>query len=990
MKKNILLSAFLTLLAATFTFSQQENVVWSEDFEGNWYSNWYVDNGVWEVGIPTSGPNAAHGGQNCAATVLAGNYPDNEESRLVRIFNFTVPSANENPRIRFWHWYNFNTDAFDHGKVEVKVQGTTNWQQVSNYFSGNSSGVWSKTQVDLIPFAGQTIQLGFFFHSESYLSSWDVGPGWYIDDIEMVTGSLVFNNPEDWENGIGDWWVSDGTWEVGVPTSGPNAAHTGQNCAATNLSGNYSDYADNSGLTTPWFTVPAAFENPRLRFWHWYNFNTDAFDHGSVGIRVLGIYNWDQVSNDFSGNSSGAWSKSLIDLSPYAGQTIQLDFYFHSEPYLSSPDESSGWYIDDIELVTGPDIFNNPENWEEGIGDWWVSDGTWEVGAPSSGPNQAHSGQNCAATKLGGNYSDYADDSHLVSPWIIIPPASENPRLRFWHWYNFNTDAFDHGKVEIMVFGNNTWDQSSNFFSGTSSNVWSRSQVELTEFAGLKVRFGFYFHSEPYLSSPDESSGWYIDDIELLTGPFVLNNPENWETGIGDWWVTDGTWEVGTPVGGPGNAYNGENCAATNLKGFYSDYADDSRLVTPYFKVSPQSQFPRLRFWHWYNFNTDAFDHGKVQIRTNNTYNWTDITSAFAGSGGGIWSYAFADLSSFGDSIVQVGFYFHSERYLSSPDESWGWYIDDVFIEDNSMMTVDAGPDLVIQYGNSQQINATVTGGTPPLTIEWIPGTGLSNPSILTPIVTPSQSMGYILQVTDANGCFRTDRMKVVVWPFQLDIKVFLEGPWIGMEMGTSLNSNGYIPLSQPYNTPPWNYNGTESVASIPNNDIVDWVLLELREVNGDASQATPATTIARKALFVNKYGQIVDLNGVSLPSFNQQVFDNLYAVIWHRNHLGIMSDFPLNLSGVVYSYDFTTAAGYSYGGSLALSQLAAGAYGMTAADGDSDGQIGNLDKNDVWVPQAGISGYKQGDFSLDGQVNNTDKNELWTPNSGSSTQVPN
>ena len=58
----------------------------------------------------------------------------------------------------------------------------------------------------------------------------------------------------------------------------------------------------------------------------------------------------------------------------------------------------------------------------------------------------------------------------------------------------------------------------------------------------------------------------------------------------------------------------------------------------------------------------------------------------------------------------------------------------------------------------------------------------------------------------------------------QLDLKVFLEGPFYYVLMIPYLNYAGYLPLTQPYNTAPWNYTGTESVATIPNYDIVDWI----------------------------------------------------------------------------------------------------------------------------------------------------------------------
>ena len=55
----------------------------------------------------------------------------------------------------------------------------------------------------------------------------------------------------------------------------------------------------------------------------------------------------------------------------------------------------------------------------------------------------------------------------------------------------------------------------------------------------------------------------------------------------------------------------------------------------------------------------------------------------------------------------------------------------------------------------------------------------------------------------------------------------------------------------------------TESVSSIPSG-VVDWVLLELR--SGTAS----STVISRKAAFVKNDGSVVDLDGVSLVSFNR------------------------------------------------------------------------------------------------------------------------
>jgi hypothetical protein len=101
-----------------------------------------------------------------------------------------------------------------------------------------------------------------------------------------------------------------------------------------------------------------------------------------------------------------------------------------------------------------------------------------------------------------------------------------------------------------------------------------------------------------------------------------------------------------------------------------------------------------------------------------------------------------------------------------------------------------------------------------------------------------------------------------------LKLTVFLEGPFTGTKMSTDLNKGGYLPLAHPYNSPPWNYQGTESVESIPGGHIVDWVLVEIREPwCTDGSE--PKGVLARKAAFLTSDGQVFDLDGKTLISFD-------------------------------------------------------------------------------------------------------------------------
>ena len=221
----------------------------------------------------------------------------------------------------------------------------------------------------------------------------------------------------------------------------------------------------------------------------------------------------------------------------------------------------------------------------------------------------------------------------------------------------------------------------------------------------------------------------------------------------------------------------------------------------------------------------------------------------------------------------------------------------------------------------------------------------------------------------------------------KIELKVLLEGAFNGTDMNTGLNP-GWLPLTQPYNDPQkWDYQGTESVTGIPNADIVDWVLVELRETTGDASTAIADSMIARKAAFLLKDGSIVGLDGASPLYFYNEITDNLYVVVYHRNHLPVMSSSPLTENNGTYSWDFTTPAGQAYG-TGAQKNLGA-VYGMIGGDSDANGVINIDDKDMDWSNDAGKSGYYPGDLNLDTEVNNPDKNDIWEPNLGEESQLP-
>ncbi|MCD4682601.1 MAG: hypothetical protein K8R86_04890 [Bacteroidales bacterium] len=235
---------------------------------------------------------------------------------------------------------------------------------------------------------------------------------------------------------------------------------------------------------------------------------------------------------------------------------------------------------------------------------------------------------------------------------------------------------------------------------------------------------------------------------------------------------------------------------------------------------------------------------------------------------------------------------------------------------------------------------------------------------------------------------FQKPEINIVLTGFDYQFLALLEGPYESGQMATSLNQSGSLPLTQPYYAEPWNYTGTENVSEIPNSNIVDWALIELRDASG-IEFATTDKTISRKACFILNDGSLVDINGSDLLQFTGEVSQKLFVVIHHRNHLDIISAYPLTKSGNVYAYDFTDSGFKAYGGLKAQKELNTGVWSMIAADGNADSQIDNKDKNDIWLQQLGETGYKQGDYDMNGYVESSDKSDYWNTNSGKASQIP-
>ena len=493
-----------------------ETAFWSDNFETNAGSRW-TTNSVWQIGTPTSGPGTTFSGSHCAATGLKSLAPANVDTRLVCTnYNGTnwllVPAASQFPRLRFWQWFDYvNAGGF----VEILQAGSTNWQAISatNISVGSTpnygSGVWSRPSIDLSAFSGMNVQIAFRFFSGG--SGWGNDPGWYIDDVAVVTNTPVLNNPEGFETGLGDWSVTSGTWEVGKPTSGPSAAHGGTNCVGTVLAGNYGWNMD-TRLISPAFAIPAS-GNPVLHYWQWYSFiNAGGFVEINTGqTNIISTTNTTIITNAvFSSLNTNIYQLTSAAIAAYS----------------------------------------TPLYWNATIGQWTnTMKAMGNVYDPSKGGFYFEAGSTVAMVSPVTTLEDYYSFTNLPTPRTTAAPNYLSWQGMKWTNANNNLDkpigyfgtnytyTYTYTTNTTVTVTGNNWQSITPMTisvgsAAVTSGGWTQANLNLSAYAGQTVQVAFRFFSGG--SGWGNAPGWYLDDIGLVAAP-VLIVPTNTVT------VTAGT-----------------------------------------------------------------------------------------------------------------------------------------------------------------------------------------------------------------------------------------------------------------------------------------------------------------------------------------------------------------------------------------------------------------------------------------------------------------
>ena len=149
---------------------------------------------------------------------------------------------------------------------------------------------------------------------------------------------------------------------------------------------------------------------------------------------------------------------------------------------------------------------------------------TWDMGAPTSGPGFAHSGDNVWATNLHGDYPNYDGGKAYIEREIDLRKVRD-PVLSFWHWLEIEGGGFDTARVKVKDLESRggdwvtIWENPPPEEEGKpyKTDGWEYVERPLVN-ETLGYNFGYtriMLRFEIQTDGDTTYEGWYLDDIGI-------------------------------------------------------------------------------------------------------------------------------------------------------------------------------------------------------------------------------------------------------------------------------------------------------------------------------------------------------------------------------------------------------------------------------------------------------------------------------------------
>ena len=257
-----------------------------------------------------------------------------------------------------------------------------------------------------------------------------------------------------------------------------------------------------------------------------------------------------------------------------------------------------------------------------------------------------------------------------------------------------------------------------------------------------------------------------------------------------------------------------------------------------------------------------------------------------------------------------------------------------------SDITTITGSDLskliMVGWDGSEwvKIDATVSASTLDATTSAPAFSGaagtLTDGSITTDAaIVPDNFEAYTFAMEDGEVC--------------LAATAFLQGALLLSSNGTmtdDLRSNSLIPTAEPYAaltgfTHVGNGGGETTTAGVlgvqtnTDDNIVDWVFIELRDATNSA------TVVETQSALIQRDGNIVDASdGTSNVCFSGLASNDVFVAVRHRNHLGVMANAAVTLTPAGTTVDFSTTTLHGTNATISVNSVNALWVGNTNQDG--------------------------------------------------------
>ncbi len=204
-------------------------------------------------------------------------------------------------------------------------------------------------------------------------------------------------------------------------------------------------------------------------------------------------------------SNAKAWTEVTYDLTPYAGQSIQLYFNAHGT---GSASFYVGMYLDTVAVTnTATTQLIQNGGFETGSLIDWTAAGAI---VPTVSIAEEHSGSYSAL--LGSIAKPELNGNSDITQTITIPSSATTATLTFWYWPVTN-DTITYAWQEAQVQNTSGATLAEVFKVASNAKAWTEVTYDLSPYIGQTVVIYFNAHGT---GSSSYYVGMYVDDVSVL------------------------------------------------------------------------------------------------------------------------------------------------------------------------------------------------------------------------------------------------------------------------------------------------------------------------------------------------------------------------------------------------------------------------------------------------------------------------------------------